>query len=83
MFAATLSIAQESAAPASNSDSTEAATVSNPVDEAAAPPTTTTETAQPRAEEAPIDMTNRVSPLEYEPTESISEDNSVSFPTDI
>lgn len=43
-----------------------------------------TSEAPPRADEPPIDIAAPAgSPLEYEPSESISEDSSVSFPVDI
>ncbi len=53
----------------------------NPVTQVA--PDDDTEPETPRQPEAPIDTSGDLSTLEYEPTESISEDKSVAFPIDI
>lgn len=48
-----------------------------------AEPASTAEPNPPREAEAPIDASGDLSTLEYEPSESISEDKSVAFPVDI
>lgn len=55
-----------------------------PESEVVAPEAPAPDTAPPpRAAEAPLETTGRVPTLDYEPTEAISEDKSVSFPVDI